>query len=62
MVRMKVFIIGQGLMFTTSQIDKQTAEIEQFIKMIGYENIRNIVASSPGTLLSYTIFYEDHQS
>lgn len=61
MVKIKVFAIASRESCDDKYADTELSPLESFIEKIGYNNIRNIVTSSPNSsgISYYTFFYED---
>ena len=65
MIRMKTLGIPNMICVneTAASPQPRNAPIEEFINLIGFENIKQILTSSPNVvgITYYTIFYEDGQ-
>ncbi|HWP51793.1 MAG TPA: hypothetical protein VN626_08870 [Clostridia bacterium] len=64
MIRIKVFKVFADRMIDIAPISsKEKAPVEEFVHHVGYENIKQVLTSSPnsGGSYYYTFFYEDNQ-
>ena len=62
MIRLKVIEIITSRALFPSTSAKAVGSVEEFIATIGYDNIKNIIVTSPNaTSTCYSIFYEDGQ-
>ncbi len=64
MIRIRVFEAQSSWVVdeTSTSGKKQIAPMEKFIHLVGYDNIKQILSSSPNSdTICYTIFYEDNQ-
>lgn len=60
MVRMKVFKVDADGSASKLSESEEVSPIENFIALIGYDNIKNIIVSAAGSYSCYyAIFYED---
>ena len=64
MIRVKVISMFSAKASTPDSGKRAVAPLEEFIAQVGYDNIKNIVVSSPNNfnISYYSIFYEDNQS
>ena len=63
MIRIKVFKAYADRMVDVAPISsKEKAPVEEFIHLVGYENIKQFISSAPtSSTICYTILYEDNQ-